>query len=127
MWIFTSHSLVVYLCHSNLCLCVFQSLADRCKKIHAGDEVIQVNHQTVVRPTYFSQPSLFMCLYVCCLNLNFGCFLCSFFICTCLCKCLFNSCVIVVYTKKSLAQVVCMDAIPLHTLLYTHLLFSEPP
>uniref|UniRef100_A0A672SR96 Connector enhancer of kinase suppressor of Ras 2 n=1 Tax=Sinocyclocheilus grahami TaxID=75366 RepID=A0A672SR96_SINGR len=24
------------------------SLADRCKKIHAGDEVIQVNHQTVV-------------------------------------------------------------------------------
>lgn len=26
-----------------------QSLADRCKKIHAGDEVIQVNHQTVVR------------------------------------------------------------------------------
>uniref|UniRef100_A0A8C7ZMJ0 Connector enhancer of kinase suppressor of Ras 2b n=1 Tax=Oryzias sinensis TaxID=183150 RepID=A0A8C7ZMJ0_9TELE len=25
------------------------SLADRCKKIHAGDEVIQVNHQTVVR------------------------------------------------------------------------------
>uniref|UniRef100_A0A8C5GLE7 Connector enhancer of kinase suppressor of ras 2 n=1 Tax=Gouania willdenowi TaxID=441366 RepID=A0A8C5GLE7_GOUWI len=26
------------------------SPADRCKKIHAGDEVIQVNHQTVVRP-----------------------------------------------------------------------------
>ena len=26
----------------------FQSPADRCKKIHAGDEVIQVNHQTVV-------------------------------------------------------------------------------
>lgn len=26
-----------------------QSPADRCKKIHAGDEVIQVNHQTVVR------------------------------------------------------------------------------
>lgn len=28
---------------------IVQSLADRCKKIHAGDEVIQVNHQTVVR------------------------------------------------------------------------------
>lgn len=28
-----------------LCL---KSPADRCKKIHAGDEVIQVNHQTVV-------------------------------------------------------------------------------
>lgn len=28
---------------------IHQSLADRCKKIHAGDEVIQVNHQTVVR------------------------------------------------------------------------------
>lgn len=28
---------------------IIQSLADRCKKIHAGDEVIQVNHQTVVR------------------------------------------------------------------------------
>lgn len=27
---------------------IVQSLADRCKKIHAGDEVIQVNHQTVV-------------------------------------------------------------------------------
>lgn len=25
-----------------------QSPADQCKKIHAGDEVIQVNHQTVV-------------------------------------------------------------------------------
>lgn len=31
-------------------LSIHQSLADRCKKIHAGDEVIQVNHQTVVRP-----------------------------------------------------------------------------
>lgn len=31
-----------------LSLSLFQSLADRCKKIHAGDEVIQVNHQTVV-------------------------------------------------------------------------------
>jgi hypothetical protein len=29
-------------------LCYIQSPADRCKKIHAGDEVIQVNHQTVV-------------------------------------------------------------------------------
>lgn len=28
-----------------------KSPADRCKKIHAGDEVIQVNHQTVVRVT----------------------------------------------------------------------------
>lgn len=28
---------------------IVKSLADRCKKIHAGDEVIQVNHQTVVR------------------------------------------------------------------------------
>lgn len=32
-----------------MCLPVHKSLADRCKKIHAGDEVIQVNHQTVVR------------------------------------------------------------------------------
>jgi len=31
-----------------LSLLLFQSPADRCKKIHAGDEVIQVNHQTVV-------------------------------------------------------------------------------
>uniref|UniRef100_A0A674PEN4 Connector enhancer of kinase suppressor of Ras 2b n=1 Tax=Takifugu rubripes TaxID=31033 RepID=A0A674PEN4_TAKRU len=31
------------------------SLADRCKKIHAGDEVIQVNHQTVVRTLSSSQ------------------------------------------------------------------------
>uniref|UniRef100_A0A8B9KUW3 Connector enhancer of kinase suppressor of Ras 2a n=1 Tax=Astyanax mexicanus TaxID=7994 RepID=A0A8B9KUW3_ASTMX len=30
------------------------SPADRCKKIHAGDEVIQVNHQTVVRLHIFS-------------------------------------------------------------------------
>lgn len=29
----------------------FQSPADQCKKIHAGDEVIQVNHQTVVSHT----------------------------------------------------------------------------
>lgn len=28
-----------------------QSPADRCRKIHAGDEVIQVNHQTVVSLT----------------------------------------------------------------------------
>ena len=35
-----------------------QSLADRCKKIHAGDEVIQVNHQTVVGAliTYHTTP-----------------------------------------------------------------------
>uniref|UniRef100_A0A671W3H2 Connector enhancer of kinase suppressor of Ras 2 n=1 Tax=Sparus aurata TaxID=8175 RepID=A0A671W3H2_SPAAU len=31
------------------------SLADRCKKIHAGDEVIQVNHQTV--PIFPQSPS----------------------------------------------------------------------
>uniref|UniRef100_A0A674NIU5 Connector enhancer of kinase suppressor of Ras 2 n=1 Tax=Takifugu rubripes TaxID=31033 RepID=A0A674NIU5_TAKRU len=31
------------------------SLADRCKKIHAGDEVIQVNHQTV--PLFPQSPS----------------------------------------------------------------------
>lgn len=39
-----------------------QSLADRCKKIHAGDEVIQVNHQTVVRlfswHSFFTEPHL---------------------------------------------------------------------
>lgn len=33
-----------------------QSLADRCKKIHAGDEVIQVNHQTVVRISILFRP-----------------------------------------------------------------------
>lgn len=32
----------------NLSLSLLQSPADHCKKIHAGDEVIQVNHQTVV-------------------------------------------------------------------------------
>lgn len=31
-----------------VCLLCLKSPADRCKKIHAGDEVIQVNHQTVV-------------------------------------------------------------------------------
>lgn len=32
----------------SVCLLCLKSPADRCKKIHAGDEVIQVNHQTVV-------------------------------------------------------------------------------
>lgn len=46
-WIVVSCVECLWLC---LSLCVrLQSLADRCKKIHAGDEVIQVNHQTVVR------------------------------------------------------------------------------
>lgn len=35
--------------NGHVSLPLHQSLADRCKKIHAGDEVIQVNHQTVVR------------------------------------------------------------------------------
>lgn len=32
----------------DLSISSLQSPADQCKKIHAGDEVIQVNHQTVV-------------------------------------------------------------------------------
>lgn len=39
-----------FFCPSALCP---KSPADRCKKIHAGDEVIQVNHQTVVGCVFF--------------------------------------------------------------------------
>uniref|UniRef100_A0A671RYT9 Connector enhancer of kinase suppressor of ras 2-like n=1 Tax=Sinocyclocheilus anshuiensis TaxID=1608454 RepID=A0A671RYT9_9TELE len=45
------------------------SLADRCKKIHAGDEVIQVNHQTVHRNTlyfkiYSNRQNLFYIIFI---------------------------------------------------------------
>lgn len=41
-------SWVCFHCPFPLQLLPPQSPADQCKKIHAGDEVIQVNHQTVV-------------------------------------------------------------------------------
>lgn len=72
-----------------------QSLADRCKKIHAGDEVIQVNHQTVVRlqtllPGYFYVFFMFpawICIWI------FFFLLCNFLssFAYYLCKCLFSS------------------------------------
>lgn len=43
-------------------LTILQSLADRCKKIHAGDEVIQVNHQTVVRLSLLFHVGFFLYL-----------------------------------------------------------------
>lgn len=65
--------------NGHVSLPLHQSLADRCKKIHAGDEVIQVNHQTVVRifcsfhvitlsdhSLYFHSPSKWTRLFWCC-------------------------------------------------------------
>lgn len=91
-------------------LSIHQSLADRCKKIHAGDEVIQVNHQTVVRP-HFLLSGLF------CVFFTFTVWICIWFFADRLCKCLFNSRMLFLYTKKYLPQIVHMLWL---WFLYTH-------
>lgn len=44
---------------------LFQSPADMTRKIHAGDEVIQVNHQTVVRSSIDIYSAVFSFLHSC--------------------------------------------------------------
>lgn len=49
----------------DLSISFLQSPADQCKKIHAGDEVIQVNHQTVVCIIVCNVMLPYVCVCVC--------------------------------------------------------------
>lgn len=91
-------------------LSAHQSLADRCKKIHAGDEVIQVNHQTVVSPCFFA----FRLFFFSYLMSEFA--YVSFF----LCKCLFNS---HIHRTTCLRLCVCCECV-CSSFVHTH---SGPP